>query len=96
MEQLYIIKHAAPEAYADMVTRFTALEKQVEETGLWKEVGSSQEPEPDKAKVLVSKAAEMAKSQGIPIPEAFQRMDADGDFKALYEQYRDSVGQGVA
>lgn len=93
-EHLYTIKHTSPEAFDAISERFTALEKQVSETGLWNEIGSSQPPNPDQGKVLETMITELAKSDSISTDAAFNTIGSNPEFKEIYDRYVADVGHG--
>jgi len=86
-EKLFELEKLSPELFKEVVDRLQAAHKQIEEAGLFKEIGSSQPlPAEEKAsKMLLAKAVKLSEEAEISLSEALERISKED--KELYRRY---------
>jgi hypothetical protein len=86
-EKLFELEKLSPELFNEVVDRLQAAHKQVEEAGLFKELGSSLPvtAEESASKMLLAKAEKLSKEAEIPLSEALEKISKED--KELYRRY---------
>jgi len=86
-EKLFELERLSPELFKEVVNRLQAAHKQVEEAGLFKELGSSRPVtvEGSASKMLLAKAEKLSEEEGISLSEALERISKED--KELYRRY---------
>jgi len=86
-EKLFELENLSPELFKEVVERLQAAHKQVEEAGLFKEIGSSRpvSAEESASKMLLAKAEKLSEEEEIPLSEALERISKED--KELYRRY---------
>jgi len=86
-EKLFELERLSPELFKEVVNRLKAAHKQVEEAGLFKELGSSRPVtvEGSASKMLLAKAEKLSEEEGISLSEALERISKED--KELYRRY---------
>jgi len=86
-EKLFELEKLSPELFKEVVDRLQAAHKQVEEAGLFKEIGSSypRTAAESASKMLLAKAEKLSEEEEISLSEALERISRED--KELYRKY---------
>jgi len=86
-EKLFELERLSPELFKEVVERLQAAHNQVEEAGLFKELGSSQPATAaaSASKMLLAKAEKLSEEEEISLSEALERISKED--KELYRRY---------